>query len=117
MYTYLYRRSRRRAPEIRAQVGWHYLSNATLSNTASFVLCVFRGVKDHHNLQPYVPLLRKTCVRQVVSDKWLPLMTIANLATARPEGTAPKRSKTQTDESRAQLDECREHSRQKDPEL
>ena len=32
-------------------IGWHVLSNATyLSNTASFVFCDFRRVKDHHKL-------------------------------------------------------------------
>ena len=41
-----------------------------LSNTASFVLCVLRRVKDHHKLQHDAPLLEKTCVRQVVLDKW-----------------------------------------------
>ena len=43
-----------------------------LSNAASFALGVFRRVKDHHSLLHYSPLL-KTCVRQVVLDKWLPL--------------------------------------------
>ena len=43
-----------------------------LSNAASFVLCVFRRVKDHHTLSNYSPCLKKTCVRQVGSDKWSP---------------------------------------------
>ena len=43
-----------------------------LSNTASFVLRVFRHVKDHHTLLHYLPNLKKPCVRQVVLDKWLP---------------------------------------------
>ena len=34
-------RGPRRLPEHRAPFGWHYLSNAYLSNTASFVSCVF----------------------------------------------------------------------------
>ena len=58
---------------VAAGFGWHYLSNATLSNAASFVLCVFRRVKDHHNLLHSSPLWEKTCVRQVVLDKWFPL--------------------------------------------
>ena len=33
----------------------------------------FRSVKDHHNLPHYSQLLKRTCVRQVVLDKWLPL--------------------------------------------
>ena len=59
-----------------------YLSNATCLTQASFVLCAFRRVKDHHSLLPDSPLLkkaysstrlRKACVRQVVLDKRLPL--------------------------------------------
>ena len=54
---------------------WRCLSNATscLSNAASFVLCVVRHVEDHHNLLHDSPLLKKTCVGQVVLDKWFPL--------------------------------------------
>ena len=48
--------------------GWHYLSNE-----ATFVLCVFRRVKDRHNLLHDLPLLKEPCVRQVVLDKWFPL--------------------------------------------
>ena len=45
-----------------------------LSNTASFVLCVFRRVKDHHILKHYSRRLKKTCaIRQVVLDKCFPL--------------------------------------------
>ena len=40
-----------------------------LSNTASFGLCAFCRVKDHRKLLHDSPLLRKSCVRQVVSDK------------------------------------------------
>ena len=36
-------------------------------------VCVFRRVKDHHNLLEYSPLLKNTCVRRVVLDKWFPL--------------------------------------------
>ena len=44
-----------------------------LSETASFVLCVFWSVKAHHNLLYCSPLLqKKTCVRQVVLDKQCP---------------------------------------------
>ena len=49
------------------RLGWHYLSNATCRMKASFVLCVFRRVKDRHNLLRYSPLLKKTSVRQVGS--------------------------------------------------
>ena len=45
-----------------------------LSNTASFVSCVFRRVKDHHTLPDYSSLLKKTCLRQVTFDKWFPLV-------------------------------------------
>ena len=53
-------------------IGWRYMSNVTLCNTASSALCAFRSVKAPHTLLHYSPLLKKTCVRQVVSDKWLP---------------------------------------------
>ena len=37
-------------------------------------MCVFRRVKDHHDLREIPPVLKKTCVRQVVMlDKWFPL--------------------------------------------
>ena len=52
--------------------GWHYLSSSTLSNTASFVLRAVYSVKDHHQLNNPLPLLKKACVRQAVSDKWPP---------------------------------------------
>ena len=54
---------------LEAVLGWHYLSNARHN-----MCCVFVGhVKDHHNLLNYSPLLKNTCVRQVVLDKWFPL--------------------------------------------
>ena len=48
---------------------WCYLSNA-----ASFVLCVFRRAKDHHNLLHSSPVLKKTCIRRAMLDKWFPLV-------------------------------------------
>ena len=50
------------------QLGWHYLSKATRLIRPPLV-CVFRRVKDHRNLLHYSPLLKNTCVRQVVLDK------------------------------------------------
>ena len=41
------------------RLGQHYLSNATCLIQASFVLCVFRGVKDHRMLLHSSPLLKK----------------------------------------------------------
>ena len=42
---------------------------------ASFVLCVFRRLTNHHNNMSYSsPLLKKTWVRQVVLDNWFPLI-------------------------------------------
>ena len=49
------------------------LVKRNLSNTASFVFCVVRRVKNPHNLLHYSPLLKKACVRQVALDKWFPL--------------------------------------------
>ena len=40
---------------------------------ASFVLFVLCRVKDHHMLLHCSPLLKKTCIRQVVLDERLPL--------------------------------------------
>ena len=53
-------------------LGRHYLSDATLSNPASFALFVFRHVKDHRNSLQSSPLLKKACARQVVLDRWFP---------------------------------------------
>ena len=48
-----------------------------LSNAASVVLRIVYSVKDQHNLLHSSPLLKKSCVRQVVPDEWLPLSTTA----------------------------------------
>ena len=48
------------------------LVQCCLSTTASFVLYVFRRVTEHRNLPHYWPMLKKTCARQVVLDKWVP---------------------------------------------
>ena len=54
--------------------GGVYLSDATSRlNAASFVLCAFRRVKDHHTLPNDSPRPKKTCIRQAVLDKWFPL--------------------------------------------
>ena len=47
-----------------------------VSNTASFVPCAVYSVKDCHNLQNYSSTLMNTCVRQVVLNKWFPLMVM-----------------------------------------
>ena len=59
-------------------LGWHYLSNATCLMQASFVVGAIYSVsvEDQHKLHTYSPLLKKTCVRQVVLDKWFPLKHI-----------------------------------------
>ena len=50
------------------------LVSSYLSNAASFVLCVCCSrVQDHYNVLHYSPISKKTSVRQVVIDKWLPL--------------------------------------------
>ena len=68
------RRSAKGAPRrpSRAGFGWHYLSNATRLIQASFDVCPVCRVKDRHNLPKCSRLLKKTCVRQVSLDKWLP---------------------------------------------
>ena len=57
--------------------GWqHYLSNATClirPHLFSAALLVSYGWL---NLPHALPLLKKTCVRQVVSDKWFPLIQV-----------------------------------------
>ena len=60
--------SRRLLPrEPAAGIGRHYLSS-----TASFASCAAYSVKDRRNLPNCSPLSKKTCVRQVVLDKWFP---------------------------------------------
>ena len=54
-------------------LGRHYLSKATLSNAASFVLCFVSRVKDHYKLLHSSPCLKKSYVRQVVLDEWFPV--------------------------------------------
>ena len=49
-----------------AQIGWHYLSNATCLIQASLAVCAVYSVEDRYNLQKCSPCLKKTCVRQVV---------------------------------------------------
>ena len=46
-----------------------WLALLVLSNAASFVLCVFCRVKDHHKLLHDSSSLKKTCVRQGVLDE------------------------------------------------
>ena len=53
--------------------GGALLVECYLSNTASFVLCVFRRVKDHHDSLHSSPLLKKARVRQLLVDEWFPL--------------------------------------------
>ena len=54
------------SPMTTTKLGCHHLSNINyVSNTASFVLCVFRRVKDHHNSLHYSQLLKKSCARRV----------------------------------------------------
>ena len=61
-------------PRDSAHVCWvALLVESYLSNTASCVLCVLCCVKDHNDLLYHSPLLKKTCVGQVVLDKWFPL--------------------------------------------
>ena len=52
-------------------LGWHFLPNATclLRPHLSYAL----SAKDHHDLLHSSLLLKRTCVRQVVLDKWFPL--------------------------------------------
>ena len=49
--------------------GWHYSSDATLSNTASFVVCVITCLIYQLKLLHGLPLSKKTCVRHVALDK------------------------------------------------
>ena len=44
-----------------------------MSDTASVVLCAVYIVKNPHSLRNDSPRSKKTCVRQVVLDEWLPL--------------------------------------------
>ena len=57
--------------------GKQLLVERYLSDTASFVSCMFRRVKDHHDLLYYSPLLKKARARQVELDERLPLTAAA----------------------------------------
>ena len=48
-----------RAKAALPDLGWHYLSNATLFYVACFVLCDLCRLKDHHSLPCCSPLLKK----------------------------------------------------------
>ena len=63
-------------------------SNATRLLRPGLLLRAFRGVKDHHNLHKYSPLLKKTCVRQIVLDKRFPPKSSSSFRT--PSGAAPR---------------------------
>ena len=54
----------------------HGLTSLLYVFVVQIVLHICCRVKDLHNLPQYlVSTLNKTCVRQVVSDKWFPLMS------------------------------------------
>ena len=66
-------RDKRTCSRATCHFGWRHLSNATCP-TRSRSFCVFFVVsRTTINLLHYSSLLKKTCVRQVVLDKWLPL--------------------------------------------
>ena len=62
------------------------MSTATCLIQASSFVCAVYSVQDRHNLQKYSPCLRKTCVRQVVLDKWFPLSVAGNRSKMEAEG-------------------------------
>ena len=63
------RRHRDKAP-----LGWHYLSNATCLIQPHLFHALFIVSRITINYQTNCsPLLKNTCVRQVVLDKWFPL--------------------------------------------
>ena len=64
--------------------GWYYLSNATCL-MRRHLFYVFVAVSRSNALH-YLPLLKKACVRQVVSDKWLPLKLPPARARAQSRG-------------------------------
>ena len=53
-------------------------------------MCYCR-VKDHYNLLHYSPLLKTACVRQVVLDKWFPMILRGAGTTRGPRPPAPLR--------------------------
>ena len=55
-----------------AVLGWHYLSNATCLLRPRWFYVSFYSVKDHRDLPFCAPLLKSTCVGQVVLDKIVP---------------------------------------------
>ena len=58
----------------RALFGWHYLSNATCPIRPHLFYALFIVARITIFMLDYSPLLKKTCFRQVVLDKWFPLI-------------------------------------------
>ena len=59
--------------------GEHLISTGDFPESLSQAMLVgvmLVGIKDHHQLLHGSPVLKNTCVRQVVLDKWLPLIAI-----------------------------------------
>ena len=82
IYIYIYMYTKILQAAILLQLG-ALLVSRYLSNAASFVFCVVYSVKDHHNSLHCSPLLKNTCVRQVVLDKWFPLIQSSHLVSRR----------------------------------
>ena len=57
-------------PAARALLGWHYLSNATCLRRPQLFSGAWLVEYGYLKLLHYSPLLKKTCIRQVVLDKW-----------------------------------------------
>ena len=60
--------------------------------------CICFCVKDHNNVLHYSPLLKKTCVRQVVLDKWLPLnLAACHFTVGQPHARTDSVAETQNE--------------------
>ena len=55
------------------QLGWHYLSKATCLIRPRSLVMRASSCQGYHNCYIRRHFCRKTCVRQVVLDKWFPL--------------------------------------------
>ena len=89
MIIYTYIRTAPRRESRRLDLGWHDLSNGTCLIWPRLFDASLHRVKDHRNSPQYSPLLKKICVRQVVSDKILSCVTPSCLT--RPYGAEPER--------------------------
>ena len=68
----------------------------SVRSQASFALCVFRRVKDHHHLRSHSPRSKNTCARRVVLDRTPSSTRARRTRMAEGAGSPGASSSTQT---------------------